>query len=187
MLGHHKGWYVLNPSSQQGVSLIELVVGITIVAGLMAVGLPSYATWIQNSKIRTATESVLNGMQLARAEAVRRNANVQLLFGAGSSWTISVPSTAEQIQARSAAEGSSNVTVTMTPATARTLTFNSLGRVAPNADASAPITRADLSVPTSVLAASAARELRIVVGAGGNVRMCDPDAGVSASDSRKCP
>ena len=180
---------MLSPSSQKGVSLIELIIGIAIVGVLMAVGLPSYSAWIQNTKIRTATESMLNGMQLARAEAVRRNANVQLVFGTQTGWTISVPATSEQIQARSANEGSSNVTVTMTPAAARTITFNSLGRVVLpfNADGSAPIRQVDVSVPTSVLAASAARELRMVIGAGGNLRMCDPDAGVSASDPRKCP
>ncbi len=172
---------------QKGVSLIELVIGIAIVGVLLAMGLPSYSAWIQNTRIRTATESILNGMQLARAEAVRRNANVQLAFGAASSWTISNPATTEQIQARSAGEGSSNVTVAMTPANATTITFSSLGRVVANLDGSATITQADMTVPTSVLAASAARELRIVIGAGGNVRMCDPDSGVSASDPRKCP
>lgn len=182
---------MLSPSFQKGVTLIELVIGIAIVGILMAVGLPSYATWIQNTKIRTASESILNGMQLARAEAVRRNANVQLAFGTASSWTISIPATApatgEQIQARSAAEGSSNVTVAMTPAGATTITFNSLGRVVANLDASDRITAVDVSVPTSVLPAASARELRIVIGAGGNVRMCDPDSGVATSDPRKCP
>lgn len=178
---------MLSTSFQRGVSLIELLIGIAIVGILLAVGLPSYKAWIQNSQIRNAAESVLNGMQLARAEAVRRNGNVQLLFGTASSWTISVPATAEQIQTRSASEGSANVTATMTPAAATTITFNSLGRVVTNADASASITQADLTVPTTILAASEARELRILIGAGGNVRMCDPDAGVPVGDPRRCP
>ena len=187
MLGHQERWNVLSPSFQHGVTLVELLIGITIVAILLTVGLPSYSAWIQNTKIRTAAESVLNGMQLARAEAVRRNANVQMVFGTASSWTVSAPATTEQIRARSAGEGSANVTVTMTPSTATTITFNSLGRVATNADASASITSADLTVPTTILAASEARKLRIVIGPGGNVRMCDPDAGVPVGDPRKCP
>lgn len=171
--------------AQKGVTLIELMIGLTILGILVMAALPSYTAWIQNTQIRTATESVLNGMQLARAEAVRRNTNVRLVFGAASSWTVSVPGTGEQIQARTSGEGSQNVTVTRTPAATTTITFNSLGRVVANADASASITQVDLDVPPTILAASASRELRIVVSAGGNVRMCDPNV-TDATDPRKC-
>lgn len=171
--------------AQKGVTLIELAIGLAIFAILVMAALPSYTAWIQNTQIRTAAESVLSGMQLARAEAVRRNTNVRLVFGAASSWTVSVPGTGEQIQSRTSGEGSVNVTVTKTPATATTITFNSLGRVVANADASAPITQVQLDVPIAILAASESRELRIVVSAGGNVRMCDPNV-TDATDPRKC-
>lgn len=172
-------------SAQQGVTLIELMIGLVILGILLMAALPSYTAWLQNTQIRTAAESVLNGIQLARSEAVRRNANVQLVFGAGSSWTVSVPGTGVQIQARTSGEGSRNVTVARTPAAATAVTFNSLGRIVANADASASITQVDLDVPPSILAASASRELRIVVSAGGNVRMCDPNVTI-ATDPRFC-
>ena len=172
-------------SAQRGVTLAEMLIGIAILGILMAVGLPSYRGWIQNTQIRTAAESVLNGMQLARNEAVRRNLNVQLVLGAQSSWTISVPSTAEQIQTRAYGAGSKNVTVTKTPGAATTITFSSLGRVVANADASASITQLDFDVPTTILSAAESRDLRIVVGAGGNVRMCDPNVTV-VTDTRYC-
>jgi len=176
---------VLLASAQYGFTLVEMLIGITILAILVAVGLPSYTAWIQNTQIRNATESVLNGMQLARNEAVRRNTNVQLVLGAQSTWTISVPSTAEQIQTRDYRAGSKNVTVAATPGNATTITFSSLGRVVANADASATITQLDFDVPTSILAATASRDLRILVSAGGNVRMCDPTVN-DASDTRYC-
>ncbi len=176
---------MLAGTAQYGVTLVEMLIGIAILGILMAVGLPSYTAWIQNSQIRTAAESVLNGMQLARNEAVRRNANVQLVLGAQSSWTISVPSTAAQIQTRNYGAGSNNVTVVATPGAATTITFNSLGRVVANADASATITQLDFNVPTTILAATASRNLRILVGAGGNVRMCDPKV-TDVADPRFC-
>lgn len=185
VLGDQKGRIVHLASAQYGFSLVELLIGITIVAILMAVGLPSYTAWIQNTQIRSAAEAVLNGLQLARNEAVRQNLNVQLVLGTQSSWTITVPSTASQIQARSYGEGSKNVTVTKTPSAATTITFNSLGRVTTNADASAAITQLDFDVPTTILAAAASRNLRIVIAAGGNVRMCDPTVTVT-TDSRYC-
>jgi len=172
-------------SAQYGVTLTEMLIGIAILGILIAAGLPSYTAWIQNTQIRTAAESVLNGMQLARNEAVRRNLNVQLVLGAQSSWTISVPSTAEQIQARVYGAGSKNVTVTPTPGAATTITFSSLGRVVANADATASITQLDFDVPTTILSAAESRDLRILVGAGGNVRMCDPNVTV-VTDTRYC-
>ena len=172
-------------SAQRGVTLTELLIGIAILGILIAAGLPSYTAWIQNTQIRTAAESVLNGMQLARNEAVRRNLNVQLVLAAQSSWTISVPSTAEQIQARTFGAGSKNVTVTPTPGAATTITFSPLGRVVANADASAAITQLDFDVPTTILSAAESRDLRIVIGAGGNVRMCDPNV-IVVTDTRYC-
>ena len=176
---------MLITSPQYGFTLVEILIGITIVAILMAVGLPSYRAWIQNTQIRSAAESVLNGLQLARNEAVRQNLNVQLVLGTQSSWTISIPSTASQIQARDYGAGSKNVTVTKTPGAATTVTFNSLGRVTTNADASAAITQLDFDVPTTILPAAESRDLRIVIAAGGNVRMCDPTV-TDATDSRYC-
>lgn len=160
------------------------MIGLVILGILLMVGLPSYSAWIQNTQIRTAAESISNGMQLARAEAVRRNTNVQLAFGAASSWTVSVPGGA-QIQTRTGDEGSKNVTVTMTPAGATTVTFNALGRVVANADASASITQVDVKVPVAILSDAQRRDLTIQVNAGGNVRMCDPKV-TDASDPRKC-
>jgi type IV fimbrial biogenesis protein FimT len=136
---------------QRGVSLVELMVGVTIVAILLAFGLPSFSTWIQNSQIRTAAESVQNGLQLARAEAVRRNADVQFAL-AGTSWTVGCvnpianpqssqpPICPASIQTWSGTEGSTNAAVTPTevlpsgspaasPVFAGTVVFNGLGRV----------------------------------------------------------
>lgn len=178
-------------SAQRGVTLTEMLIGIAILGILIAAGLPSYTAWIQNTQIRTAAESVLNGMQLARNEAVRRNLNVQLVLAAQSSWTVSVPNpppptpAPEQIQARVYGAGSKNVTVTPTPGAATTITFSALGRVVANADATASITQLDFDVPTSILSAAESRDLRIVIGAGGNVRMCDPNV-IVVTDTRYC-
>ena len=44
---------------------------------LFIMGVPSFKSWIQNTQIRTATEAIQNGLELARAEAVRRNTQVR--------------------------------------------------------------------------------------------------------------
>jgi type IV fimbrial biogenesis protein FimT len=56
-----------------GFSIIELMVGLVMIAFLLSVGVPAFSHWVQNSQIRTSAQSIQNGLQLARAEAVRRN------------------------------------------------------------------------------------------------------------------
>lgn len=175
---------MLTRANIRGVTLIELMVGIVIIGMLLALAAPSYTAWLHNSQIRTAAESILNGIQLTRAEAVRRNTSVQFRLTAlqTSSWTVSVPSTAEVVQTRSGGEGSATALVTTTPSgppAATTVTFNSFGRVAANADASALLIRADI---TSTVA-GATRSLRILV-SGGVVRMCD--SALPATDPQSC-
>jgi type IV fimbrial biogenesis protein FimT len=136
---------------------------------------------MQNTKIRTAAESVMNGLQLARTEAVRRNVNVQFTLSADSGWTVQVADAgAETLHQRAAAQGSEGVTRTVEPSGATSVTFNSLGRVI-GAD---PITEVTFDVPPSRLPADLSRELRVVVSPAGRVRMCDPSA--PDGDIRKC-
>jgi type IV fimbrial biogenesis protein FimT len=137
---------------------------------------------MQNTQIRTAGEAVLNGMQLARADAIRRNVNVELRMDVSSGWTAQVAGTGEVIQSRLAAEGSAAALVTITPAGAKTVTFNSFGSVATNADGTATLT--EIKIDSAGIAAADSRELCILVRAGGNVRMCDPQ--VAVTDTRSC-
>ena len=60
-----------------GFSLIELLVAIAVMTIMLLLALPNFSIWMQNTQIRTAGEGILAGMQLARAEAVRRNTSVR--------------------------------------------------------------------------------------------------------------
>ena len=164
-----------------GFTLIELMIVIVILAIMLFIALPNFAIWIQNTQIRTAGEAILNGMQLARTEAIRRNVNVELQMDVSSGWTAQVAG-GRVIQSRLAGEGSATALVTITPAGAKTVTFNSFGSVATNADGTATVT--EIKIDSPAISAADSRELCILVRAGGNVRLCDPQVG--AGDTRTC-
>lgn len=60
----------------RGFSLVELMVVVAVIGVLMAVGLPTFQTWLRSVQVRNAAESLLNGLQFARMEALRRNERV---------------------------------------------------------------------------------------------------------------
>lgn len=172
-----------------GFSLIELMIGIVVLAIALAVGMPSYSQWIQNSQIRNAAESIQNGMQRARAEAVTRNTNVAFTLGGGVLWTITQVSDGSVIESRPGGDISPRVTFTVSPiplapaTPPTTITFSNLGTVVANADASLSITRIDID--STALPAADSRDLSITVGVGGATRMCDPNV-IAVADSRHC-
>ena len=60
-----------------GTTLVELMIGLAVLALLVAIGVPAFQDMIRNTQIRTTAESLVSGLQSARNEAVRRNASVR--------------------------------------------------------------------------------------------------------------
>ena len=188
----------MRQQQQRGLTLVELAVVMTVAAILYMQAAPMFSVWIGNTQTRTAAESVLNGLQLARGEAIRRNRLVQLVItdGAAASWTVGCANPVDNgtanvddpgdclpvIQARTATETSAQPQLAMVPADATTITFDSLGRVAANLDGSAAAIQIDVANP--VVSAEDRRTLRVALGAAGDVRMCDP--AVTNGDPRGC-
>ena len=180
---------------QQGITLIETLVGMAIVVLVLAMGMPSFSTYLQNTQIRNAAESIQNGLSLARAEATRRNTSIQFaLVGTDSSWTIgcttadlTCPDTL-RTPSRDASEGSNNAVVAAwqevasshaaaaTPVFTTTLTFNGFGKASTLPAGHNAVY--DVSNPTggscTTNSGGTMRCLRVVVTSGGQIRMCDP-------------
>ena len=65
---------------QRGLTLIELMVGLAIVAILMVFAAPSFRLMTENSKLRGAAENMASILQTGRTEAITRNGTVELLM-----------------------------------------------------------------------------------------------------------
>lgn len=155
--------------------------------------MPSFSQWIQNTHIRSATESLLNGIQRARAEAVTRNVTVTFTVSGDDFWTVTDTALDQVIESRPLSEIPASVTITVSPApippatAPTTLTFNNLGIRDANTDPSEPIAAMAIDVDSSALAEDDSRNLRIIIGAGGIARMCDPNPAIEETDPRYCP
>lgn len=159
-----------------GATLIEMMIGLVILAILVGMALPSFMIWMQNTQIRTAAEALFNGLQITKAEAVRRNELITFTL-TGFDWTIT-DAAGVAIESRNATEGSANAVITVQGA--MPLTFNGLGR--PSGAALAAVANNDVTIvsvsnPTGGACQGSGgtmRCLQVHVTLGGQVRMCDP-------------
>jgi len=198
----------------RGFTLVELMVTIAVLGLLMLATLPSVGVWLRNAEIRTAAESLQSGLQKARAEAVRRNQPVlfSLVQGAkigvlgtdctlstsSASWVVSMndPSGACDKNASDSGapglidkyaqgDGATHVSVAVlneacdAAGTATQIAFDGYGRLA-TATVAAPIRCIEVSH-----ANPDSHKLRLVIGMGGTLRMCDP-AVTDKNDPRIC-
>lgn len=71
---------MLITARHRGFTLVELMIAISIVAVMMLLGLPSLSALLQNSKLGSTAQSLQAGIQLARAEAIKRNLPVEFVL-----------------------------------------------------------------------------------------------------------
>ena len=71
---------MLKPRIHRGFTLIEVMVALTIVAVMVMMSLPSMSAYFQNAKLGSAAQTFAAGLQVARTEAIRRNAPVEFLL-----------------------------------------------------------------------------------------------------------
>ena len=196
---------MLNHAMQRGITLIEVMISVAIVSITLSLGIPAYGEWIQNVQIRTAAESMQSGIQLARAEGLRQNAQVlfQLMTTIGAdcalstsatNWVISTEDasgrcnqtdsteTPHITRFKAASEGTRNVTVA---ATKESIQFNGLGQVTPAVADTITIDFENPAGGSCIADGGKMHCLRVQVTSGGQVRMCDP-AATASDDPRTC-
>lgn len=179
-------------SHQRGFSLVELVVVTLIIATVSMIALPSVSSMVGNAQIRTVGESFRNGLQLARAEAVKRNQQVRFRVSADSSWQVGCVTVVADadgdgvdecpaiIAQKSAREGSS-AKIEVTRKGSDNVIYTSFGI---QAGVAGQLEQLDIN-NTSVNAAQVRKVRVLFPPATGTIRMCEP-AITAPTDPRKC-
>lgn len=67
-----------SPPLNLGFTLIELIVGITILGILSSVALPSFMNMIQNNRQASVINAFIADLHFARSEAIKRNSSISL-------------------------------------------------------------------------------------------------------------
>lgn len=70
----------------RGFTFIELLVTVLVLGVLMSLAAPNVATWIRATRVRTASSDLYATLILARSEAVKRNANVDVIPIDATAW-----------------------------------------------------------------------------------------------------
>lgn len=189
---------MLNTAKRQsGLTLIETMVAITIASLLLLLAMPGFSSWSANQKIRAAAEGVLNGLQTARLEALKRNQAVDFVLtdsaptsgsatasASGKNWIVRVASSNELISGWSGASSSGAASAVVDyGSSVSTVSFNSLGRNTSNSQLDFNFTLASAGSCKAV--SGELRCLRVSISNGGEIRMCDPSV-TTTGDTRKC-
>lgn len=199
----HSGSRMRSQQASSGFTLIEMMVTVVVLAILTLLAMPSMSTWIRTSKVRSVAESLQNGLRQAQNESVQRSRQTVFSLtddkphiGAtdmtakedGVNWSVNA------LKLMETGESSSFVTAGILtdvgsgvaidgPAS---ICFNSVGRVVANSSAALTnvtggATCSADALPTYDINLEGARRLRVVVGLGGQVRMCDRDRSLATS------
>lgn len=62
----------------RGFTLLELLISLSIFTIILSLGIPSFSAQIQNTKVKTSTQSLLESVELARSQAVMSNRRTTL-------------------------------------------------------------------------------------------------------------
>lgn len=164
-----------------GFTLIEAMVVMAIIAIIMVVGVPSMDSWLVSQQVKAKSDAILNGMQLARSEAIRRNVRIHFILADDSSWSVGcvtvvadtdgdgIPECPASIQAKTASEAGTVDLLTLLPVGATRATFNGVGTLSANADGSPSLSQVDISKSGG----STSANRRVLLTSGGQSRVCN--------------
>ena len=66
------------PRRQRGLSLIEMLAALTVVAVLLGMGIPAFDSLVEDNRLVSNTNELVAAMHFARSEAIKRGTDVRI-------------------------------------------------------------------------------------------------------------
>lgn len=148
-------------NAQRGLTLVELMVGLTIGALLLMAAAPFFGDYMRNSRLREAGNMLLSEALFAQSEAIKRNTTVRLSSNGATLQVIDRSDVNAEVVLRERTLSGEVV------APAATLDFGSEGRPTPFGTSGS----IDLSI-TGIACSDDNRCPGLRVDAGGATRLC---------------
>ncbi len=177
---------VADVRSGRGFSLIELMVVMSIAAILLAAGVPSFRSLIQNQRMTATVNDFFAAINLTRSEAIQRGTRVDLVPADAADWAMGwvvfvdendnqKPDTGEQIIfSHGPAPNGIAIASAFTDSTVKYIAYNGTGRTRTNASSQ--------KTQSGHLSFTVGEQVRkIVINFLGRPRVCNP-----AVDSDNC-
>jgi type IV fimbrial biogenesis protein FimT len=122
---------------QNGLTLIELLIGLVVAAIILSAATPSFVRMIDNNRVTASANEFSASLALAKSEAIKRNRSVKLLAKAGgwnAGYSVGIDlnddddfADADELTLKSVDAAHSVVTITPNPNTLTSIEFNMLG------------------------------------------------------------
>ncbi|MDQ7989469.1 MAG: GspH/FimT family pseudopilin [Candidatus Dactylopiibacterium sp.] len=172
----------------RGFSLIELMVTLAVLGFILAMGIPSFSTYITNSRVRSVTSEMRDGLQQARMEAIRRNGTVSFCVTAdtGTGWSVRTGAdcSAGTVLSSRPSSTSEARSVTLNP-TSLSVAFGSDGRIRTSSGAAGSGTAlTTLEAGWSSSCSGDCVNMRVEISPGGMIRSCN--SGLPEGDPQSC-
>lgn len=65
---------------QSGATMLELVIAMAVMAVMIGMSIPAVSDWAENNRIKATADAMLNGLQMAKMDAVRQNTFAQFVL-----------------------------------------------------------------------------------------------------------
>ncbi len=172
---------MVNVLNNKGLTLIELMISIAIMAILITFTLPSFSIWMLNMKVRNLVENISMGIKDTRALAIKSGKNKSFELKEDGSWMV-FPSVYTQGDNPMLSGKNGNIgdkiIISSEPSSAKVIKFNSYGSVLTYDNANTQeridyqngaIKKIDISLKTPI---NGVIPFKIIIGDGGGVIVC---------------